>query len=97
MGDYDISSDVITIKNADFNVATLKPEYVLKVNNIPESISTAKVFPSKSNPNPDNLPAIRKTRTSKAKTVFLYVTFFLFIFIVAAVIGYKTVFYLFTI
>ena len=98
MASFDVSVNTTTIKNADFNVSALKPEYVLKVNNMPEETKVQpKSVNTKKNPNPENLPAIRKTGMRKGKKVFLYFLFFLFIFSVCAFIGYKTVFYLFTI
>jgi len=98
MENYDVSTDTIAIKNADYTVTAVKPEYVLKVNNIPEKKEVqTKSLHTKSNPNPENLPAIRKTGMGKGKKAFLYIFFFLFIFAVCVFIGYKTVFYLFTI
>ena len=98
MTEYDVAVDPAKLNRPDFNVTVLKPEYVLKVNNIPvEKPVQAKSVQPKSNPNPENLPAVRVKKVHKGKKVFLYVFFFLFIFSVCAIIGYKTVFYLFTI
>ena len=98
MTEFDVAVDSTKLNRAEFNVAVLKPEYVLKVNNIPaEKPVQAKSVQPKSNPNPENLPAVRVKKMNKKKKAFLYVFFFLFIFSVCAIIGYKTVFYLFTI
>ena len=97
---YDVPEDVIKVDPRDFSIHNrLKPEYVLKVNNIPpKKPAPQKNVPTKKrNPNPKNLPAVRKKKKSLGKKLFLDFLFFVLIFIIAVVAGYNAVFYLFTI
>ena len=149
MREYDVPEESLKIDPRDFSIKNrLKPEYVLKVNNIPNRqkqeknkktapkkktkinvvskpatkevtkkstatkksttkkvsknsttsrTSSTKKVSQKRNPNPTNLPAIRKKKKSIGKKIVLNLLFFIFVFIIAVVAGYNAVFYLFTI
>jgi len=99
MRSYDVPEEAIKIDPRDFSIKNrLKPEYVLKVNNVAsQNKSQVKSVEPKSNPNPGNLPAVVKRKSSFGKKAILYTLFFFFIFMVAVVVGYNAVFYLFTI
>ena len=74
-------------KRRDYSIKKIeKNEYVLKVdliNNIPEF--------TKNNPNPNNLPVVRKkaSLSPAAKKCIIYVLFFISTFSLAIVAGYK--------
>ncbi len=78
---------------------TVRPKSTEKPKNTvqPKKTTQVKRASRKSNPNPNNLPAIRKKKKSLGKKIVLNVLFYIFIFIVAVVAGYNAVFYLFTI
>ena len=99
MRSFDVPEEVIKIDPRDFSIENrLKPEYVLRVNNISsQNKSQVKSVEPKRNPNPGNLPAVIKKKKHYGKKAVLYTLFFIFIFMIAVVVGYNAVFYLFTI
>jgi hypothetical protein len=103
MKSYDLPESLTRVSPKNFTVTVgLKPEYVLKVNNIPEN-KAPKVeppkdnIPQKSNPNPRNLPAVRVKPKKTAMKLVIWTCIFVIFFVIAAIITYKGVFYLFTI
>ena len=95
MENFYVDTNSINIAAKDFSVSTtrVEPEYVLKVNNIPQVKSVS----PKINPNPENLPAVIVKKSHKGRKAFAFFMFFTIVFIIAVLIGYNTVFYLFTI
>ena len=98
MRSYYVPEEVVKISPKNFTVTTgLKPEYVLKVNNIADLNTPKNTPPKKSNPNPENLPAIIEVKSHLGRKLAVFTIFFLIFFIVAAILSYKGMFYLFTI
>ena len=95
---YDVPEEMVRISTKNFTVTTgLKPEYVLKVNNLADFKTPKPTPPKISNPNPENLPAVIEEKSHLGRTVAVFTIFFLIFFIVAAILSYKGMFYLFTI
>ena len=98
MKSYDIPEELIKISPKNFTVTTgLKPEYVLKVNNIPDFKTPKNDDNLFSNPNPENLPAIIVKKKHTGAKIAIITCMFLLFFALAVIVTYKGIFYLFTI
>ncbi len=72
-----------------------EPEYVLKVNLEDGNRVDVKSVSPKNNPNPENLPAVRKGANVFLRKMIVLVLFFMLCFLVAVLIGFNTLFMLF--
>ena len=99
MRSYDIPKEVLQVATKDFTIKTqLQPEYVLKVNNAKEKDKVqAKSVEPKSNPYSKNLPIVRKRFPGMGRKAVVLTMFFILFFLLAVIVGYNAVFFLFTI
>ena len=90
-----VSESAIKINTKDFSIKErLAPEYVLKVEMPDEEIVDVKSVSPKNNPNPENLPAIRKGINWFLRKTLLLVLLFVFAFLISVLIEFNFVFFL---
>ena len=88
-----VSESAIEINTKDFSIKErLAPEYVLKVDMPDQKVDVKSVSP-KDNPNPENLPAIRKGINWFLRKTVLLVLLFTFAFLISVLIGFNIVFF----
>ena len=89
-----VAENAINIGNSDFNTSTkVEPEYVLKVN-FNDAVDVKSISP-KNNPNPGNLPAVRKKINVVLRRRIVLFLFFTFCFLFAVLISFNALFMLF--
>ena len=92
-----VGESAIELNTNDLAISgKVQPEYVLKVELNEDGIDSKSVSP-KNNPNPENLPAIRKVMSPLLKKTIVYTLLFVFAFLFSVLIGFNIVFLAFEI
>lgn len=91
-----VSEDTLTVTTKDYSIQNrLGSEYILKVDAALNQDTESEFI--KSNPNPENLPAVKKQKKSANKGMILLVLLFTLCFVISVYLGYTLVFKLFEI
>jgi hypothetical protein len=91
-----VSEDTLRVSTSDYSIQNrVSADYILKVDAVLNNDTESEFI--KSNPNPENLPAIRKQRKPANKGMILLILLFTLCFIFSVYFGYTLVFKLFEI
>lgn len=92
-----VSEGAIKVNTNDLSITSrLSPEYVLKVE-LPEDKVDSKSVSPIDNPNPENLPAVRKGINAFLRKTIVMSLLFIFAFLFSVLVGFNIVFIVFEI